>query len=135
MSGDPSSITSTSTPSATSMTTIVTVPPSAPDAVCWMAFVTSSEVSKVAASESTVRPLPVAAMVRVTNARAAETSAGCPGIVSEPRTAGRRLGSRAATGPGVGRVLRGVSICACLPLSRIRHFRIGFTAHKLAQNQ
>jgi hypothetical protein len=35
----------------------------------------------------------------------------------------------------VGRVLRGVSICACLPLSRIRHFRIGFTAHKLAQNQ
>ena len=135
MPAEPSSITSTSTPSGTSITTIVTVPPSAPDAVCWMAFVTSSEVSKVAASESTVRPLPVAAMVRVMKARAAATSAGRPWIVSEPRTAVRCLGSRAATGPGVGRVLRGVSICACLPLSRIRHFRIGFTAHKLAQNQ
>jgi len=116
------------------MTTTVTAPPSAPDAVCWMAFVTSSEVSKIAASESTVRSLPVAAMIRVMKARAAETSAGRPGIVSEPRTAVRCLASRAATGPGVGRVLRGVSICACLPLSRIRHFRIGFTAHKLTQN-
>jgi len=41
---------STRTPCGTSMTTMVTVPPSTPDLVCWMALVTISEVSKVAAS-------------------------------------------------------------------------------------
>ena len=42
----------TSTPRNTPITTIVTVPPSAPDLVCWMALVTISDVSKVAASVS-----------------------------------------------------------------------------------
>jgi hypothetical protein len=69
-----------------------------------MAFVTSSDVSKVAASESMAAPLPAAASVRVTNARAPATSLGVPGIVTEPMIA-----------PRPAWVMVGVSICACLP--------------------
>jgi hypothetical protein len=90
--------------------TIVTVPDGPPEALCLIALVTSSDVSNVAASESTLPPLPAAASVRVTKARVRRTSCGLPGIVSEPRTAFRRLGA------GRGRLLTGVSICACLPI-------------------
>ena len=90
--------------------------------VCWIAFVTSSDVSNVAASESTLLPLLGAAMVRVMKARALETSSGRPGIVSEPRIAVRFLAPSVAIVPSAGRLFRGVSICACLPMSRIRNF-------------
>src|ERR1700744_4686609 len=48
-----------STPSGTSTTTTVTDPSPAPEAGCRIAFVTSSDVSNVAASESIRRPLPL----------------------------------------------------------------------------
>ncbi len=82
-------MTSMSTPSATSTTTMVTAPPGAPDAVCTIAFVTSSDVSKVAVSASTAGVLPTAESVRATKARAPDTSSGRPGIVAEPRIAAR----------------------------------------------
>ena len=98
---EPSSITSTSTPSGTSTTTIVTVPPGAPDAVCWMAFATSSDVSKVAASESSAGVLSAATGPRDERAGTGDLL-GRPGMVAEPRMA-------------VERLFRGVFICACLP--------------------
>jgi hypothetical protein len=59
--------------------------PPPPDFVCWIAFVTSSEVSKVAASESIPGSLD---KVRVINALVLETCRGLPGMVSDPSTAG-----------------------------------------------
>ena len=70
------------------MTTMVTVPPGAPESVCWMAFVTSSEVSKVAASQSTPG---TPARVRAMKDLAPATCSGLPGTVTEPRIAARCL--------------------------------------------
>jgi hypothetical protein len=50
------------------MTTVM-VPPE-PDLVCWMALVTSSETSKVAASESTAG---ISAAIRRTKSRTRDT--------------------------------------------------------------
>jgi hypothetical protein len=111
---DPSSITSMRTPSGTPTSTIVTEPSGEPDAVCMIALVTSSDVSRVATSGSTRWPGPAADSVRVTKARAPETSSARPRIVSEPRIAVRA--SSAEAGPGAGRLFRGVSICASLPM-------------------
>src|ERR1700678_3492488 len=103
-------MTSTSTPRGAPMTTMVTEP-STPDLVCWIALVTISEVSKVAASLSTLRWL--AASVLITNARAAETWLGCPSIVSEPRTDARGLLVLGRGAPG------GVSMFMSLPMFAI----------------
>src|SRR6266566_44630 len=78
---------STRTPCGTPMTTMVTVPPSTPDLVCWTALVTISEVSKVAASWSA--PTWCELSVRATKALALATCSGRPGRVSEPRTVAR----------------------------------------------
>ena len=77
---------------------------------------TSSDVSNVAASESTRRPLPAAVRVRVMKARAPDTSSARPAIVTDPRIAVGCLASGVGAGPGAGRLFRGVSICACLPM-------------------
>jgi hypothetical protein len=69
------------------LTTMVTVPPSTPDLVCWTALVTISEVSKVAASWSA--PTWCELSVRATKALAVATCSGRPGMVSEPRTVAR----------------------------------------------
>jgi hypothetical protein len=63
------------------MTTVM-LPPD-PDFVCWMALVTSSEISKVAASESTSGIWDAA---RRTKSRTRDTCRGCPGIVIDPST-------------------------------------------------
>ena len=114
--GEPSSITSTRTPSGTSTTTMVTLPPGAPDRVCRIALVTSSDVSKVAASGSAAAPSSPGGRIPVMNARAAATSSGRPGIVSEPKIEVRCL--LPAPEPLPARLFRGVSIRLSLPSRR-----------------
>jgi hypothetical protein len=62
--------------------TTVTLPPD-PESVCCIALVTSSETSKVAASEST--PGNCAAALRA-KSRTRDTCRGSPGIVTDPKT-------------------------------------------------
>src|SRR5262249_44619911 len=99
-------------PSGRPLTMTVTVPPGRPESVCTIAFVTSSEVSNVAASESTPRR-PADSRIRATNPRARDTCSGCPGTVTDPKTAPRGLGLDRRWRPPAG-----LSISRTLPFVR-----------------
>jgi hypothetical protein len=106
---DPSSTTSTRIPPGSPRITTVTLPPGRPESVCRRAFVTSSDVSNVAASESmTGSP---AASVRATNLRTSDTCSGSPATVTDPRIEARGVESDLRWRPPAT-----LSICWLLPI-------------------